>query len=699
MKPQFDFKRIFFFLLALLLLNGCSGKSKDIKTVQGDPAVLYQQALALYNKRQYADAVMKFDSIRSSFPDSPPYTFLAELKVADCFFHTGSFVEAAAAYEEFRKIHPTYEDITYVQYQIGNCYYSLMLSADRDPTYTQKALTAFEYLVANYPPSMFTEKGKEKVQICRQRLADHQFVIAEYYYNKRKYVGAASRFEALLERYPKVKGEDRTLLLLGKSYVELEQLENARLVFAKLVNEYPKSPSAKEAQAMLDRGIQKKEASIAKAQARELKKRPVRTADAGEESLTLIRFEEEGKKPVSWKEGMEIQPKKTVDQRVSLRQPQEEEKTLSPKDQEEATEKEESPATPETDKQETKPEESKITASPGESEQEQERSASETEPKVETKPEEKKDEPSLLSPSGASEEKATPAIPLFFEGERKSPPQIQAEAGEKPEEKAEVKPESQAPLLSPSAAAEEKEKAERKEVHQENGQTKTGEASQAVSMPSEEERKSPPQIQAEAEVKPEEKAEVKPESQAPLLSPSTAPEEKEKASPQVEAKIEVKPEPKAGDVSAEKEKTKKENRLEGDPSKILDTTQPVDITSDRVESYTKDHLIVFKGNVVARQKDIVIYADSVEALIDEAGKSIEKVIAGGNVRVQQGLRVANCQKAIFYNLDKKIVLTGAPIVREGENTVSGEEIVFDIETNRVEVKGGSGGRGKAKLNP
>jgi len=110
-------------------------------------------------------------------------------------------------------------------------------------------------------------------------------------------------------------------------------------------------------------------------------------------------------------------------------------------------------------------------------------------------------------------------------------------------------------------------------------------------------------------------------------------------------------------------------------------------------------LIVFKGNVTARQKDMVIYADALEALIIEGGKGIEKVTADGNVKIQQGLRVANCQKAIYYNLDRKVVLTGDPRVYEGENVVSGDEIIVDIERNRVEVKGGSSGRGKVKIQP
>jgi len=91
-----------------------------------------------------------------------------------------------------------------------------------------------------------------------------------------------------------------------------------------------------------------------------------------------------------------------------------------------------------------------------------------------------------------------------------------------------------------------------------------------------------------------------------------------------------------------------------------DTDQPIDITSDRVETDTKDSLITFKGNVTARQRDMVIYADFVEAIISQDGKAIEKVTAGGNVKIQQGLRVANCEKAVYYNLERRWCSPGNP---------------------------------------
>ena len=483
--------------LGLFILFGCAGKG--IKTIEGDPEVLYRQGLALFNKRNYPDALKKFEELKSSFPDSPPYTVWAELKVGDCHFFNKDYVEATAAYEEFKKIHPAHEEIQYIQYQIGMSYFSQMLTLDRDQTSTTKALANFEYLVANFPPSLFTQKADEKIRACIKRLADHEFYIGNYYYKKGRFQAAASRFEGLLGKFPKMPEEDRTLFLLGRSYLETDQVEKAKEAFSKVVIEYPKSSYTKEAKAYLDRGLKKK-VSPPKGKEEESAKKAEPT-EVELSKVALVKYEEEGRQPVS------------LVQSAS---------SFLPK----------------------------------------------AEPMIEVKPE---------------EEKRVTLIP-------EQPVPVQNEKGEPQKE----------------------------------------------------------------ELKKEEAKEEIPKREA-LLEPGRMPP--------------------------------------------VDTTQPIDITSDRVEAYAKDNLIIFKGNVMARQKDIVIYADSIEASMIEGAKGIEKVVASGNVKMQLGRRVANCQKAVFYNLDQKVVLTGEPKLSEGDNMVSGDEIVYDIERNRVEVKGGTGGRGKVRIQP
>jgi len=524
------------FALLVTLLAGCAGKGKDVKSIKGDPEILYRQGLERFNKRDYSEALKIFEQVKSNFPDSPPFTQWAEIKVGDCHFFMKEYVEAIAAYEEFKKTRPTHEDIPYVQYQIGMSYFQQMLSPDRDQTPTRKALSNFEFLVSNMPPSLFTEKAEEKMEVCKKRLADHEFYIGNFYYKQGKYLAAAQRFEGLLNKFPNRSGEDKTLYLLGKSRLELNQWEKAYQAFSRLVDEYPKSPHSKEARSILDQGRMEK-GTASKTKAKEAKKKAV-PIEGESGRITMAKFDEERRQPVQFKEKRE----------VSL------------------------PA--------------------GES------SLS-----------------SVLVPKAPAEDhkEISPSL-VRYEEERRRP-------------------------LPPS------------------------------SPPPPEEIK----LEAQPENEPR-KATLPPAGSTPLTKESPpAPVEKVR-------------------VKQERPEPSKEVQL-GDPS------APIDITSDRVEALFKENRILFQGNVMARQKDIVIYSDFLEATILEDGKGIEKVVAGGNVKVQQGLRVANCQKAIFYNQAQRVVLTGNPKVWEGENQVSGEEIIFDIVKNRIEVKGGSRERGKVRVIP
>ena len=563
--------------VALSLLFGCGGKSKDVKKIEGDPETLYKEGLVRFNKRNYPDALKKFEELKSSFPDSPPYTLWAELKVGDCHFLQKEYVEAIASYEEFKKVHPGHEEIPYVQFQIAMAYYNRMLTLDRDQTSTKKALSGFEYLVANYPPGLFTEKAKGKIGACKKRLADHEFYIGNFYYKQGRFQAAASRFEELLQKFPKDPDEDKTLYFLGKSYFELEQWEKAEAALKKVVTEYPKSVYFKEARTILDKGLtEKKVSSVRKTKTKESKKK-AEVAATDPNRVALVKFEEEGKQPVSLKEETKVDSSKQEERLASPSVESEPVRAIPPKDTPPAAVSEPVKAVP---------------------------------PKEEAK----KSTPAAIEPIQEDRAQAVPPSPVAKQVEP-------IRAGEPVKEG----------RIPPSASASAK-KSPKKET-----------------KPAEEKRT------------------------AALSSPLTP--------------------------SKEKEKDKKGILPETKEAKLVDKSQPIDITSDKVEAFWKDNLIVFKGNVVARQKDMVIYADSLEALIVEDGKGIERVTAGGNVKIQQGLRVANCQKAVFYNLDQKVILTGDPKVTEGENIVSGDEIIFDIDKDRVEVKGGASGRGKARIQP
>lgn len=109
-------------------------------------------------------------------------------------------------------------------------------------------------------------------------------------------------------------------------------------------------------------------------------------------------------------------------------------------------------------------------------------------------------------------------------------------------------------------------------------------------------------------------------------------------------------------------------------------------------------MAVFKGNVVARQEDMVMFSDSMTVNYDEKG-GMKQISASGNVKITRGDRVATGQKVVFYNPEQKIVLTGNPRVWQGADVISGERITIFVQENRSIVEGSKDKRVSATIYP
>lgn len=123
----------------------------------------------------------------------------------------------------------------------------------------------------------------------------------------------------------------------------------------------------------------------------------------------------------------------------------------------------------------------------------------------------------------------------------------------------------------------------------------------------------------------------------------------------------------------------------------------INITSDRMEAEKLKRLIVFKGNVVAEQKDMTIKSDELYIHYDESGKDVEKVIAIGNVMVMQGDKTATAKRAEYYRIEEKVVLTGNARLNEASNFVEGEKITIYVKDGRSIVEGSEKERVKARI--
>jgi outer membrane protein assembly factor BamD (BamD/ComL family) len=65
MKKRIFLKWMILLPISLSLFLGCGGKGKALKTIQGDPELLYKQGLARFNKRDYPEALKRFEELKS----------------------------------------------------------------------------------------------------------------------------------------------------------------------------------------------------------------------------------------------------------------------------------------------------------------------------------------------------------------------------------------------------------------------------------------------------------------------------------------------------------------------------------------------------------------------------------------------------------------------------------------------------------
>lgn len=126
---------------------------------------------------------------------------------------------------------------------------------------------------------------------------------------------------------------------------------------------------------------------------------------------------------------------------------------------------------------------------------------------------------------------------------------------------------------------------------------------------------------------------------------------------------------------------------------------PINISSDSVEADQKKNTVTFKGNVVAKQEDITLYANTLIILYDPNTKQLKEIVAIGNVKVVQRERRATGQKATFHQDENKVVLDGEAVVREGDNVIRGEKITFYVDEERSVVESGRGGRVTTHITP
>jgi lipopolysaccharide export system protein LptA len=126
---------------------------------------------------------------------------------------------------------------------------------------------------------------------------------------------------------------------------------------------------------------------------------------------------------------------------------------------------------------------------------------------------------------------------------------------------------------------------------------------------------------------------------------------------------------------------------------------PIYITSDWMEVDQKKSTITYKGRVVTVQADMTMRSETLTAYYDPEMKQMKQIVAEGKVNATQGNRVATGEKAVFDDKEKTVTLTGNPVMRQGNNQVSGIKVIYFTEQDRAIAEGDEKIRVRATIFP
>ena len=131
---------------------------------------------------------------------------------------------------------------------------------------------------------------------------------------------------------------------------------------------------------------------------------------------------------------------------------------------------------------------------------------------------------------------------------------------------------------------------------------------------------------------------------------------------------------------------------------------PIHITSDTMTYDTNKNMVVFQGNVEVEREDfrlwsavLTLYLKSADQPADKARTDtqpaletgdLDHIVAEKNVRFRYNTQTGTAQKATYTVDDALLVLEGNPVIRDGENSITGERIRYYMNENRSEVDGG-----------
>ncbi|WP_407431467.1 outer membrane protein assembly factor BamD [Arcticibacter sp.] len=243
-------------LLAVALVTGCKSKFEKL-VASNDTGKKYQEAIRLYNKKDYSKALLLFDGLNQKYKGRGEAEDLAYY-FAYTNYRLRDYTTARYQFKVFADTYPNSARAEECRFMSAYCFYldSPNFTLDQENTY--RAIESLQLFINLYPKSDRLVEASSLIADLRDKLEKKAMANARLYLDIGDYKSAIFAFENALRDYPDTKyAEEMEALSVEAQYLyaanslEIRQEERYGQV-VEMANtfseEYPESKFLKNVQ-------------------------------------------------------------------------------------------------------------------------------------------------------------------------------------------------------------------------------------------------------------------------------------------------------------------------------------------------------------------------------------------------------------------------------------------------------------------
>ena len=234
-------------ILAIGLAAGCAGNEETQDRVS-DITEAYETAQNSIARGNYSRGIQIFEAIQARYPFSN-LSRQIQLELMYAYYKSGKREQSVEAADTFIRENPTHERVDYALYIKGISYFEEGKSilerwfrrdiTKRPPKDFNLAYASLRRLVERYPASEYAPDARQRMIYLKNRMADYENHVAEYYIRRGAYVAALNRAKSALEEYNGADGNATSLKLMAEAYDKLGMTDLAADTRRVLAENFP----------------------------------------------------------------------------------------------------------------------------------------------------------------------------------------------------------------------------------------------------------------------------------------------------------------------------------------------------------------------------------------------------------------------------------------------------------------------------